>query len=196
VALSRRCDGWWAPDDLLDVERGVRTQDDAAIVSLCRMYDLPARPLAEPDGLELIIDRSEAVDVATGMIGDEAFEDTTQLAAAALLRLAAVARLLDAPELLRGSSVEVAAAACSTDTREIRSTLAWIDGAAADRVADTVGHLAERVAVPSVGLLISPTPNGSLLVTRRAGGALRPRRGGLPAAGQLRWYLEPVISAA
>ena len=70
----------------------------------------------------------------------------------------------------------------------LANSLAWIDSAAADRVADAVDHLSERVAVPSVGLLISPTPNGSLLVTRRAGGPLRPRRGGLPAAGQLRWY--------
>ena len=196
MALSRRCDGWWAPDDLLDVERGGRTQDDAAIVSLCRIYDLPARPLAEPEGLELIIDRSEAVDVDTGQVGDTGFTDTSELAATALLRLAAVSRLLGAPELLRGQSADVAATACSVDPRDIHSTLAWIDSAAADRVADAVDHLAERVAVPSVGLLISPTPNGSLLVTRRAGGPLRPRRGGLPAAGQLRWYLEPVSSAA
>jgi hypothetical protein len=192
TALSRRCDGWWTPDELLDVERGAAPLDDASIVSLCRLYALPGRGLAEPADLDLVVDRSASVDLdgpGGSWVGDP---DATRVA---LTRLAALLSILGVALANRASWTTPLAEALGTTEGEIRREVAAVvtDGA---RLAAGVEALIDRIAVPAVGLLVCDAPGGSVVLIRRPGGAVRPAAHPLPAAGPLRWFDAPLALGA
>jgi hypothetical protein len=182
-ALSRQCDGWWGPDDLLEVERGARTLDDAAIVSLCHLYALPGRSLPPADALELVIDRIDSVELVGD--GSPSVRSTAELG---LTRLAAIGQLVGTDGAVPASTLDVLSTAFEMSVEEIQTTLDRMAGPARDVLDDVVGALADRVAVPTVGLLVAVTSSGSLVLTRRAGTRRRGSVDHLPAAGPLRWF--------
>jgi hypothetical protein len=197
TALSRRCDGWWTPDELLEVERGAVALDDASIVSLCRLYALPGRGLAEAHDLDLVVDRSASVDVA---IEPDALVGTGPLAGAELLRLGLV-RLV---ALAASCGVDLAdhaswstpvADALGATELDVRRDLPVVL-ADRDAIMATCDVLSDRIAVPTVGLLVIDGPGGSLILVRRAGGSVRRGAEPVPAAGPLRWFDAPLALGA
>jgi hypothetical protein len=192
TALSRRCDGWWSPDELLEVERGAVALDDASIVSLCRLYGLPGRGLAEPSDLDLVVDRSASVELdgpAGAWVGDPGAVH------AGLVRLAGLLSIVGVELANRASWATPLAEALGTTEAEVRSDVAAV---LADRtaLADVVDALSDRIAVPAVGLLVCDAPGGSVVLVRRAGGAVRAGAQPLPAAGPLRWFDAPLAVGA
>jgi hypothetical protein len=190
AALSRHCDGWWGPDDLLEVERGGHPLDDASIVSLCHLYGLPGRGLPSVDNLELVLDRSDSVELADN--------PTTSVRAAGelgLVRLAAIGRLLGGTEDAFAGGLDVLSLAFEMSTDEIASSLARLDSPDRGLVDPVVLALVDRVVVPVVGLLVTTTPSGSLVLTRRAGTGRKGSTEGVAAAGPLRWFTSLTASA-
>ncbi|MCC6225182.1 MAG: hypothetical protein IT195_02090 [Microthrixaceae bacterium] len=190
TAISRRCEGWWTPDELLNVERGSVSLGDASIVSFCRLYALPGRGLGDVASLDLVLDRSESVDLVDA--GSAEGSDHLSACRHILVRLCAISRLvgLDAEELadspVLGEAMDLDAPAIRRSIRELEA-----DG---DRIGQVASVLDERVAVPLVGLSIGETPQGVLLLVRRAGGAVRPSPEPVPAAGPLRWFTAAPLS--
>jgi hypothetical protein len=178
-ALSRQCDGWWGPDDLLEVERGAWSLDDAAIVSLCHLYGLPGRALPAPDAIELVDD------------GATSFRATCETG---LVRLASICGLLGSTAWSTVAGLDVLSTVFEMSGDEVQNTMARLEGPSRDTVEDVRAALMDRVAVPAVGLLVSATPSGSLVLTRRAGAGRRANTDRMAAAGPLRWFT--VVSAA
>jgi hypothetical protein len=195
TALSRRCDGWWTPDELLDVERGAIDLDDASVVSLCRLYGLPGRGLAEPADLELVLDRSGTADVerATGV--EEPPSRRPEPADVALTRLVALAELVGVAAAEVGRWNSLLSDALSIPEPEVASTLASLHGDP-DQLESVRECLADRIVVPAVGLLVAESAVGSLVLVRRAGGAVRAAHEPVPAAGPLRWFDAPLPLSA
>jgi hypothetical protein len=182
-ALSRHCDGWWGPDDLLEVERGGFPLDDAAIVSLCHLYGLPGRGLPSPDALEMVIDRSDSVELV-----DDPATSVRASGELGLVRLAALSRLLGTAQLVSDAGLDVLSMALEMSGDEIRTSLDRFDGPSRDVVDPVVLALVDRVVVPAVGLLVATTPSGSLVLARRAGTGRKGSVEGVAAAGPLRWF--------
>lgn len=189
-ALSRRCQGWWSPDELLEVERGAVRLDDASVVSFCRIYGLSGRGIAAAGDLEVILDRSDSADLAGSETGDVDRED---LARRAVARLGVVASIVGLdPQTVAASTTVLDALDIDRARAEdlMRRTLDDSDSFDGE-----VELVEDRVAVPSVGLSIAETPRGALLLVRRAGGAVRACPGPVPAAGPLRWFTSVPIAA-
>lgn len=190
TAISRRCEGWWTPDELLNVERGSVPLGDASVVSFCRLYALAGRGLGDVASLDLVLDRSESADLVD--TGSPEGPGHLAVAQSILVRLCAISQLvgLDAEELadspVLGEAMDLDAGAIRRSIREL-----YVD---CDRVEQVASVLDERVAVPLVGLSIGETPHGVLLLVRRAGGAVRPSPEPVPAAGPLRWFTAAPIS--
>jgi hypothetical protein len=195
TALSRRCDGWWTPDELLDVERGAIDLDDASVVSLRRLYGLPGRGLAEPADLELVVDRSGTADLATVAGVDEPPARRPEPADVALTRLVALAELVGVSASDLGRWLGLLSDALSIAEGDVAATLASLHGAG-DVLEPVRECLADRIVVPAVGLLVAESPVGSLVLVRRAGGAVRAAHEPVPAAGPLRWFDAPLPLSA
>jgi hypothetical protein len=188
-SLSRQCDGWWGPDDLLEVERGAWPLDDAGVVSICHLYGLAGRGLPASDALELVIDRtdsSELVDDGAGLS-----RATGELG---LIRLEALRRILGGVAVASDASLEVLSVAFDMSTDEVRSALAHADGPGRDAVSEVAAALVDRVVVPTAGLLVATTPSGSVMLARRAGAPWGTWPERAAAAGPLRWFAA--VSAA
>lgn len=184
AAISRRCDGWWTPDELLNVERGLIPLDDASVVSFCRLYGLPGSGLGEPESLELVLDRSESAELMPTDPGEGA--GPRSHAVSVIARLCALARLVGADVATLAISPAVAEA-LDLDTPTVAElTRELLEGS--DRVRAVAEVLDERVAVPSVGLSVGETRHGLLLMVRKAGGPVRTSPEPVPAAGPLRWF--------
>jgi hypothetical protein len=198
TALSRRCDGWWTPDELLDVERGAVALDDASIVSLCRLYALPGRGLAEPHDLDLVVDRSSSSDVAAGHDFPEHAPVSTvgvDSSRVGLTRLSALLAVVGVDLANHASWTSLLADALGTTELEVRREVAVVlaDRNRLDIVRDA---LSDRIAVPAVGLLVCDAPGGSVVLVRRAGGSVRRGAQPVPAAGPLRWFDAPLAVGA
>jgi hypothetical protein len=198
TALSRRCDGWWTPDELLEVERGAVALDDASIVSLCRLYALPGRGLAEAHDLDLVVDRSASSELvatpgATGELPPSAVGPES--VRAGLTRLAALLAVVGVDLANHASWTALLADAMGTSEIEVRREVGQVLGDRA-RLAEVRDALSDRIAVPAVGLLVCDAPGGSVVLVRRAGGAVRPGAQPVPAAGPLRWFDAPLAVGA
>jgi hypothetical protein len=195
TALSRRCDGWWTPDELLDVERGAIDLDDASVVSLCRLYGLPGRGLAEPADLELVLDRSGTAELATAAGVDEPTCRSTEPADVALARLVALAQLVGVDASEEGRWHGLLSDALSVPEGDVAASLSSLHADHA-RLEPVRECLADRIVVPAVGLLVAESAGGSLVLVRRAGGAVRAAHEPVPAAGPLRWFDAPLPLSA
>jgi hypothetical protein len=164
------------------------------VVSLCRLYALPGRGLAEPGDLELVLDRSGTVDVAALAGVDEAAATRPpEPADVALTRLVALAELVGVNPSGMSRWHGVLSEALSMAEGDVASTLAVLHSDGLESVRDC---LADRIVVPAVGLLIAESATGSLVLVRRAGGAVRTAHDPLPAAGPLRWFDSPLPLSA
>ncbi len=187
TSISRRCDGWWSPDELLEVERGAVTLDDASVVSFCRLYELKGRGLSEVADFDVLVDRSDAPE----LLGTDAVPQRSEHAA--LLRICAIGEVvgLDPVALVSHplvvESLDLDADAARDAVSELRSDRDALE-AATELIED-------RVAVPAVGLVLAETRHGVLLLVRRAGGTARPSPQPVPAAGPLRWFVSTPVAA-
>jgi hypothetical protein len=194
-ALSRRCDGWWTPDELLDVERGAIDLDDASIVSLCRLYALPGRGLARPGDLELVLDRSGSVDLESTTGDDPTAVRHAEATDVVLARLVALADLVGVATSDLDRWHGLLSEALSLAERDVAAILSGLraEPGALEPVREC---LADRIVVPAVGLLVAEATAGLLVLVRRAGGAVRAAHEPLPAAGPLRWFDSPLPLSA
>lgn len=163
--LSRHSDHWWLPDELLQIERGAIELHDAEIMTLARLYGVRPAPLPVGSAATLVIDRvpddSDAVTAAEAPRPDAVAERLAVLAA--LLGLEAEMVMSWAPEL-----AGVVGVATFTMRREIERS---IDGSLAQP--ELTAALADRVVVPSTGVLIAEVSDAAVIISRRrdAGGA-------------------------
>ena len=176
AAMSRRCDGWWRPDELAGFEKGTTPLDDAGVVAVARLYHLKGCRIPSGDAAELLLDRSTAPDVDRGVTRSPERDPGTMAP-----RLLALARVLGA-DLVGPASLAVLAEAFGTTTEHVRAALLASDDAAVSTAADALGG---RVVVPVTGILVAFTTAGSVMLGRPA--ARRGRRTHRrPAAAPLR----------
>lgn len=184
VAMSRRSQGWWHPDELESFEQGAHSLDDASVLAISRLYGLRGCKLADGGNSALLVDRSTASDVV--------WEDVAEVDGDLWLtaqRLAAFATLLGVV-LTR---VDTARLAEALDESEPATEAALIEAArssTASAVADAVGS---RVVVPITGVLVAHTEMGSVVLGRPAGRRGRPTRS-VPGAAPLRSLRAAAIS--
>ncbi len=190
ASLSRHCDGWWGPDDLLAVERGDWPLDDASVVSICHLYGLPGRGIPAAADLELVIDRTDSIELT-----DDSAAPQRATAELGLVRLAALGQLLGDAPLEDPTTIDVLSVAFEMSIDEISAALDHASGPAQDGVAAASAALANRVVVPTAGILIAATPSGSVVLTRRAGASWGEATPRTAAAGPLRWFVAPRVAA-
>ncbi len=160
TAMSRRCDGWWRPDELAAFETGTAQLDDSVVLAVARLYHLKGCPVPSGDAAELLLDRSTAPDVDFSV--SRSPERSPEAVAP---RILALAGLLGA-DLVGPDSLEVLAEAFGTTTEHIRTSLVEV---ADDEVAAASEALGGRVVVPITGILVAYTSAGSVVLGRPVG---------------------------
>ena len=181
TALSRRSGGWWSPDELMGIEQGSAVLDDISTVAVSRLYGLVGRTLPTADDVEVLLDRSTASDIVdTESVEGRGFTEF------AIRRVDALASLLGVDLARRPDMVEVVAGAVTAEPAQVievqrRSRL---DDEVRDGLVDT---LSRRVVVPEVGVLVTDTDAGALVLVerRRTGRNRSSSHPSLPSAGAL-----------
>jgi hypothetical protein len=184
-AMSRRCDGWWRPDELAAFELGARPLDDAEVLAVARLYHLKGAPLPSGDAFGLLLDRSTAPDIDTG-----AGRRPEREPAAAVERLLAFGSLLGA-DVFGTGCLGVLADAFGTTTADIEDCVRATEPARVEAAAEV---LATRAVVPLIGVLLSYTAGGSVMLGRPAGRRGR-RTHRLPGAAPLRSLIHRTAAA-
>jgi hypothetical protein len=181
--MSRRCDGWWRPDELAGFEKGTAPLDDAQVLAVARLYHLKGCRIPSGGAAELLLDRSTAPDVDRGVTRRPERDPEMVVP-----RLLALARLIGA-DLVGPASLSVLAEAFGTTTDHIRSALLGVSEGEVTDAADSMGG---RVVVPVTGIRVAFTTAGSVMLGRPA--ALRGRRTHRrPAAAPLRSLLVDAL---
>lgn len=189
VAMSRRCDQWWRPDELAGFEQGRTPLEDSSVIALTRLYRLSGCPLPDHEAFELLVDRSTSTEVATSGEDPSLSSDQLQPAAIVVIRAVAVARLCGAP--LTPMDLVVLGDVVGHTPAELKAVLRDVES---NGVIDSaVGGLASHIVVPLTGVLIAETSAGSLLAVRPAGRRGRPSHG-VAAAASLRSALAVVAA--
>ncbi len=158
--MSRRCDGWWRPDELAAFETGTAQLDDSAVLAVARLYHLKGSPVPSGDAAELLLDRSTAPDVDFSVARTP--ERSPEAVAPRLLALAGILGV----DLVGPDSLAVLAEAFGTTAEHIRSALVQVGD---DDVATASGSLGGRVVVPVTGILVTYTSAGSVVLSRPVG---------------------------
>lgn len=184
VAMSRRCDQWWRPDELAGFEQGRNPLEDSAVISLTRLYRLGGCPLPDDQAFELLVDRSTSSEVIPAADGAP-----DQPASLVVLRAAAVARLCGA--WLTPMDIEVLGDVVGLTPVELNRSLEDLESSG--RIDSVASGLASHIVVPLIGILIAETPAGSLLAVRPAGRRGRPSDR-VAAAASLRSVLGSIAA--
>ncbi len=184
VAMSRRSDGWWHPDELAAFEQGAHALDDASVLAVCRLYGLRGCKLADAENSALLVDRSTASDVV--------WEDVAEVDGDLWLtaqRLAAFGAILGV-DLSHADTVRLAEALDESEADTHAAVVEAAQSSTASAVAEAVGA---RVVVPITGVLVAHTSMGSVVLGRPAGRRGRPTRT-VPGAAPLRSLRAAAIS--
>jgi len=188
TALARESGGWWAPDELLDVEKGAVALCDREIVAICRLYGLAGRELLPADTAELILDRSGSYDLtdASG-VEPHGYVDLV------LCRVAALARIVGFAPGARERDLGVLAESLTLSVEESAERLDQIVVSSYAEVDRQVEALASRMVVPAIGVLVAETAAGSVLIVERRTSATHGSTQ-FPAAAPLRRYAAAVFA--
>ena len=168
--ISRASDGRYLPDRLITLERGDSPITDAQIEELVGLYALEPRPLPMGPLMEVVFDRStgvDAVDRSAAVYGASDTEAVSTDVDAVLARFVALSVMFCLDITCEPVGLDRLCAALRLDARDLSRSLAVAIDERADEIVQLVERLSERIAVPSVGILLAQLTGGSLLLVKR-----------------------------
>jgi hypothetical protein len=188
TGLARQSEGWWRPDELIDIEKGALVLCDREVVAVCRLYGLSGRDVLPADTAELVLDRSGSFDLtdATG-VEPQGYVDVV------LARVAALATIIGFSAGARDRDLGVLSESLTLSAETVADQLDRQMVAHRDEVDRQVESLSSRMVVPAIGVLVAETSAGSLLVVERSSRSSHGTKQ-FPAAAPLRRYAAAVFA--
>lgn len=157
--LSRSTERRWLPDQLLDIERGRVALSDDDIAVLCAAYAVAAGPW-QATAWRLVLDRSTSSDFSRPRRAGDPETAAVDLAD----RFLALAVLVGLDLTSERYGLDSLAEALDLSTADTLALLEQRLTERRDRLGPEADSLRSHVTVPSVGLLVGESPNGTLVL--------------------------------